>query len=1086
MNQREITSLPPDLYSRNHIIAQLASIITQQETMKVLDVGGYGAELHRFFPENTDFTLLDLKEAPADIESSNIKYIRSNAQKIPFSDKNFDVVVCTDVLEHIDKPFRAPVIRELARVAKKLVILGVPADNGSGLILSAEKYVRDQFIRNAGIDHPFLMEHAEYGLPDEDKVEGVLIKEVLSYIKIREGNLMNWFIQQLYGGSFQGISAEMSEYEGTFNKFFNEHLFELGNLRAPTYRTFYCISKEANINEQEIYEELLSKHKWKPEVFMELLDKAFMDLREIINQRTVTLRESQQRLENELSELEDLKQKVAVAESAREHLSTQIQTKNVHILEQNEKIEKARKSLDKYRELALELRNYLAEKEQALNLMKEILQQKDNALESSQQENKTLTNKVEAQSKFMHLLAEEAQKKTKEIEYLKEYIKQNEKLLQQRKDELNHRTSELHAVNQDLENHKKALREVVNSRAWRTVMFYSALKMNLIVNPAKSVKKGWGILFNLGPRVFMQRLIRKIKKQTLYKPPESPYEQYILENNPTNQKRKAAEKAIRMFEYKPVISIIMPVFNVDLELLKKAVNSVQKQWYKKWELCIADDASTDPKIKEMLETFSQSDSRIKVVYRHGNGGIVKASNDALKLADGAYVGFLDNDDELTEDALYEVVKALQEEKYDLLYSDEDKLDKAADGTYHRCEPHFKPDWAPDLLLSNNYICHFSVYKKKIVNELGGMREGFDGSQDHDLVLRFTEKTQRIKHIPKILYHWRKVEGSTAVAVANKPYAMEAGKKALTQAMKRRGIIGTVEDGIWDGSYRVRRELGSRPLVSIIIPFKDRVDMLKPCLDSLLNKTTYDRYELILINNQSELFETGEFIKELETGEYKEKITIYDYNEPFNFSAINNYAANKAHGEILVLLNNDTEIINGDWLEVMLEQAMRPEVGAVGAKLLYKNDLVQHAGILVGIGGIANCAFMKQWRDDNGYFGQANVIRNYSAVTGACLMVRKEVYQSVGGLNEKELAVTFNDVDFCLRLREKGYLIVYTPYALLYHYESVSRGYNVDIKEVGYMQRKHAGLLKKGDPYYNPNLSQERSDFSLKTEDYLKG
>jgi GT2 family glycosyltransferase len=555
------------------------------------------------------------------------------------------------------------------------------------------------------------------------------------------------------------------------------------------------------------------------------------------------------------------------------------------------------------------------------------------------------------------------------------------------------------------------------------------------------------------------------------------YQLYIEKNTPTSKELSQIMQELDNFEYKPVISIVMPVYNVAEEYLVKAIASVKQQAYSRWELCICDDASTLPYIKPLLQKYAREDQRIRVAYRGKNGGIVKASNEALKMAQGAYVGLLDNDDELTPDALFEVVKALQERKYDLLYSDEDKLDLEG----KRCEPFFKPDWAPDLLLSINYISHFGVYRRKILSETGGFRDGFDGSQDYDLVLRFTEKTGSIRHIPKILYHWRKIPGSTAENVQFKTYAIDSAKKALGDALKRRKIDGAVEDGLWTGSYRVKRVIAEQPLVSIIIPFKDKIDVLKTCLESILTRTTYQNFEIILVDNLSELYETREYLNTLIGNP---KIRFLRYEKPFNYAAINNWAAGQANGEVLILLNNDTEIITPGWIEAMLEHAQRPEVGAVGAKLLYPNNTLQHAGVLIGVSGVANHAFSRHDHADHGYFGQADVIRNYSAVTAACAMVRKSVFQELGGLDEQNLAVAFNDVDFCLRLREKGYLVVYTPYAKLYHHESLSRGRDVDIKEVLYMKTKYAALIQKGDPYYNPNLTRENLDFSLRCGDKL--
>lgn len=1063
MTRKDINTLPPDLYSRNKTIAYIARKLTSGSKLRMLDVGGYKGELQHFFPKETHCTILDILPKPETRSSTGgqkeVEYIQGDAQKIPFSDSCFDMVVASDMLEHVDKPFRAPVIREMLRVSKNHLIIGVPCK--SELLEKAEQYVCDQFQNITGAKHPFLMEHSQYGLPEEAKIEEILQKEGVNYTIIKEGNLMNWYIQQLYAGVQHGEILEDKKYE--FYRFFNHHLNELGNLRAPTYRTIFVIAKQGAIPEEEIRQELQEENVWKPERFMEVLQKAFNDLRLVIRERGVGA-EQAYAMEERMDHM-------------REEFVAQLALKDQTIKAGDGRLAKARETLQTYRETIEEVRIFLQEKEKTINFLKSILSEKDERIESLEQETKEVQGELRKKEEFIRHLHKESQAKDKELAELRSLVQKHEQTVRGKQEELNSAQAQTAALQDDLNNHKKALREVLSSRAWRLVMIYAAIKTTLWTKPVTIMRKGRDILIHLGPKVFWQRLVRKVKRQPVVQ--QDAYNRYIENNKPNRKARKDAEKEIATFEYHPVISIIVPSYNVDEKWLRKAIDSVCNQWYKRWELCICDDASTNPKMKEILDEYAKQDLRVKVKYRTQNGAIVKASNGALEMATGAYVGFLDNDDELAPDALYEVVKTLQEQKYDLLYSDEDKLDMEG----NRCDPFFKPDWSPDLLLSHNYTCHFSVYRRKIINELGGLREGFDGSQDYDLVLRFTEKTDRIKHIPKILYHWRKIPGSTAEEVNAKPYAFDAAKKALRDAAKRRRIEGRVSDGQWTGSYRLRREIQGEPLVSIIIPFKDKVEVLKPCVESILKNSTWQNYELLLVDNRSELLETQEYLKTLKGNE---KIQLLTYDQPFNFAAINNYAVKQAHGEYLILLNNDTEVITPEWIEAMLEHAQRPEVGAVGAKLLFPNDQVQHAGVMVGIGGIANHAFLKSDGQEHGYFGQKNIIKNYSSVTGACMMVRKDLYQKMDGLDAENLGISFNDIDFCLRLREKGLLIVYTPYAQLYHYESLTRGYNVAMKEIQYMQQKYGSLMEKGDPYYNKNLSRERFDFSLKVEDKVQG
>jgi O-antigen biosynthesis protein len=1050
----ELYQLPPDLFSRNTVIAFLAKKLCSKARPAILDVGGYDGQLHEFLDDYAKFVILDRKPVPAgadgkddqepDSEESPQKpvYKQADATKIPFSDRNFDIVVASDMLEHIDVGERAQVVKELLRVSKNCVIIGAPF-NGN-MTVTAEDLIRSQYYANVGVEHPFLIEHEAMGLPEESQMDGILTEAGVKFIKVRESNLMNWFLQQLYTGTCSGEMEDFRKYG--FYTFFNEHLGELGILRPPVYRTIYCILKDGSIDGDGIYGQLQEKFVWSSEVFMQLMRIAFDDLRFLINSRN----ESVKTLAKEVESLG------ANVGALREELETTLT--------------KAKKGTLVYRQAVLELRNFLQEKEQALNFMKGIVQEKDSQLEA-------LKSKTETQENEIRKLDDELQNTEDRLETVLRHLHLSEKLLQEKKQELDYKDLEMLELKEDLSNHQKALREVVNSRAWKTVMLYSRIKNGLMVKPAATIKKGWQILRYLGPKVFWQRLMRKILRTKPVSGPDSEYGKYIEQNCLLPATVKIIKKQIEQFDYKPLISIVMPVYNVEEKWLIRAIESVRNQIYDKWELCICDDASTAPHIKPLLERYA-ADGRIKIVFRQKNGGIVKASNEALKLARGAYVGLLDHDDELAPEALCEVVSTLQETLYDLIYSDEDKIDRED----VRCEPFFKPDWSPDLLLSCNYVSHFGVYRRKIIESIGGFREGFDGSQDYDLVLRFTEKTQMIKHVPRILYHWRKIPGSAAASVEAKPYAYESAKKALADAMKRRKIEGKITDGKWKGSYRIKRDIAGTPLISVIIPFKDQKEALKKCIESIIAKSTYKNYEIILVNNGSELTETMQY---LESVSGKNRISLLNYDAPFNYSAINNFAVGQAEGEYVILLNNDTEVITPDWMETMLEHAQRNEVGAVGIKLLYPNDTIQHAGVLLGLGGLAGHAFCRLPAAENGSFGLADVIRDYSSVTAACMMVKKSVYVGCGGFNEQQLAIAFNDVDFCLRLREQGYLIVYTPYAALYHHESLSRGFEVNVREIEYVQRRHGGLLHDGDPYYNKNLTLERSDFSLRCMDKVK-
>jgi GT2 family glycosyltransferase len=484
----------------------------------------------------------------------------------------------------------------------------------------------------------------------------------------------------------------------------------------------------------------------------------------------------------------------------------------------------------------------------------------------------------------------------------------------------------------------------------------------------------------------------------------------------------------------PLISLVMPVYNVERRWLMAAVESVRRQFYPHWELCMADDASTREETQQALRDIAElGDARIRIQTLPKNLGIAGASNAALAMATGEYVGLLDNDDELARDALLEMARCIERDHPDFLYSDEDKIDENG---FH-VEPHFKPDFSPDFLASTNYICHFSVARRELLDGVGGFRAGFDGAQDYDLVLRICERTQKIAHIPMVLYHWRKIEGSTSATISAKPQTDDAGRRALAESLRRTGVDATAEPGPAPNTYRVRHAIHGNPRVSIIIPFRDKPELLDTCVSSILEKTSYSNYEILLVDNGSVKTVTQAVLARLCARDARVRAVRHDV--PFNYSNIINFAAAQASGEHLLFLNNDTKIISAEWLEAMLEHSQRREVGVVGAKLLYEDDTVQHAGVIVGLGGVAGHSHLFAAADDPGYFRRAQLIQNLSAVTFACAMTRRDVFQQIGGLNERDLKIAFNDVDYCLRVREAGYQIVYTPFALLYHFESKSRG-----------------------------------------------
>ncbi|MFC1688829.1 glycosyltransferase family 2 protein [Pseudomonadota bacterium] len=528
----------------------------------------------------------------------------------------------------------------------------------------------------------------------------------------------------------------------------------------------------------------------------------------------------------------------------------------------------------------------------------------------------------------------------------------------------------------------------------------------------------------------------------------------------------------------PLISVLMPTYNPPLGWLKEAVESVRNQLYENWELCIADDASTDPAVRGFLESASQKDQRIKVTFRDENGHISAASNSALELCEGDWVALMDHDDVLAEDALYCVADAIN--RYPetwLIYSDEDKISEQG----YRFEPYFKCDWNRDLFYSHNMISHLGVYRRELLVEIGGFRTGFEGAQDHDLALRYIEQidSKNIRHIPKVLYHWRRHPGSTTRGLAEKPYSIEAGAKALQEHFDRQGVAAHVEGS--PTGYRVRYDLPSpAPLVSLIIPTRNGHKLLKTCIESIQQKTTYPNYEILIIDNGSDDERTLKYMKGLST---QPNISVICDDRPFNFAALNNAVVKEAAGEIIGLVNNDIEVITPDWLTEMVGLATQPGVGAVGAKLLYPDGNIQHAGVVLGLGGVAGHAFKLFPGNDPGYHYRAQLTSSYSAVTAACLVIRKSTYLEMDGMDEENLTIAFNDIDFCIRVRESGLRNVCTAHATLYHHESATRGHEDNKekqarfdKEIWFMQKRWGRALLD-DPCYSPNLTLHHEDFS---------
>lgn len=587
------------------------------------------------------------------------------------------------------------------------------------------------------------------------------------------------------------------------------------------------------------------------------------------------------------------------------------------------------------------------------------------------------------------------------------------------------------------------------------------------------IAKGMASLKQQGVAVTWNKAVRK-----LFKNNKLDYDKWIKGREATPADLRNQKKTT--FEYAPLMSIVVPVYRPKDLYFEEMLESILNQSYANWELCLADGSGQEFLVKESVDKIMGADGRVKYKVLEKNLGISGNTNEALDMATGDYIVLGDHDDIIRPDALYECVKAINEDREaDMIYTDEDKYDC---NSKKRVFPHFKPDFNLDMLRNNNYICHLFVFSRELYEKVGKFNSEYDGAQDYDFILRCSEKASKIKHIPKILYTWRSHENSTAKNPESKNYAYEAGTRALNAYFARNNIPAKAEMSDIPGYNDVTYDISGNPKISIIIPNKDHTDDLNLCLESIM-KQDYENYEVIIIENNSVQKETFEYYKRAE--EKYARVKVIYYEGEFNYSRINNYGIKYSDGEYILLLNNDTEMIKEDCLRHLLRFGCRPEIGIVGARLLYNDDTIQHAGVIIGMGGIAGHAFTGVPSDYPGYFARAVIPQNYSAVTAACMLVRRSVFEQVDGLDE-DIKVAFNDVDFCLRVLKEGYLIAYNPYAELYHFESKSRGLEDTPekvarfkREVDFMTERWGSFIEKGDPAFNPNLSLTRSDFSLK-------
>ena len=1105
----DLVNLPFDLYIRNLLIKRLINSVRKNnnESLKILDVGGRAGKLCDFLPDD-DMHILDIRSG----EESN--YVVGNVSHTPYKDASFDVVVSSDVYEHIPPEDRLNAVNEMLRISKNYVILGAPFYSKE--VADAEIKACKYFYDIVGEPHPWLKEHIENGLPSKDELEEFLQSNGIEFLINETNNISNWLLFQLF--IFYAYKYGISpENVSKVYRYYNENFMYLGDSLEPSYRKIYLIGKRGTLPKIDL--RYSCKVEVKYHTFEALMfeavgkladskDTHIHNLESVINENNKQIALCIETIQNKDTHIQNLES--IINEKDKQialHIET-IQNKENQIAESNRILNDVQSSttwelLTKYQSIVDRLLPASTKRRGKYDLgiigLRILVKDGHRALLYKMRERRRQKHfripkiPIVETSNFSPMALLSLGKALRgqftftanslnEIRFLTAtYKRQNSDV------ELQIMNSDGYVLRKGKIKGYKVLDNDYTSFRFRPIKDSKGQTFSFkIVSKGEPSAAVWyneiktihGLDLNYDNEpvqgIIGFQAFANIATKNLY-------ELWILKNEPTKADLKQYKKEIQNFNYQPKISIVTPVYNPDVAWIKAAIESVINQVYQKWELCLA-DASTKEDVKKCLKTYSEKDPRIKVLFLPDNKGISGNSNEALSLATGEYIGLLDHDDELSPDALYEVVKYLQvNPDADMIYSDEDKIDLEG----HRSDPFFKPDWSPDMFLSCMYTCHLGIYRKKIIDDLRGFREGYDGSQDYDLVLRVIEKTDSIHHIAKVLYHWRTVPGSTAAKGEYKSYAFVAAKKALSDFINRKCIKGQVIDGVWTGSYHINRDLLGNSLISIIIPTKDNVKVLKKCIDSIFKYTKYNNYEIIIVNNNStenSTYDYFEIIKKMNN------IEILDYEKDFNFSAINNFAVEKAKGDYILFLNNDTEIISENWLDSLLKQAQRKEVGAVGCKLLYPNETIQHAGLVLGMGmhKIAGQPHQHFPRSSYGYMGRVAIIHDVSAVTAACIMMRKEVFEEVGGFDEINLAVAYNDIDLCLRLKQLGYLIVYTPYAELYHHESLSRGFEDSpekqarfLSEARYIREKWGNLIDEGDPYYSKNLTLEKGDFSIR-------
>lgn len=1059
----EKLALPFDRYSRNKIMSDFINKLREtNRRLRILDIGGRSGDLRKFLHEDDDIYILDIRNS----EYNEKNYFLGNIINAPFKDHIFDVVVSSELFEHIEPENREKSLSEMVRVSKNFIILGAPFYSKE--VCDAEIKANDFFRLFTDIDHIWLAEHITNGLPKKEEIEKFLHDKGYNFYIIENNNILNWLLMQ-YFIFYTNIYTTPEEKIGDVFRFYNENFIELGDSLPPTYRKIYFISKVGalpRISQCDNYKNS-SINILKYE---QLLSLTFMNFGETIKERE---KQSNIQIKQLSLQINQLNNRIGSLENTIGSIYNSITWRAVmkyHNLMEN--LLPGNTWRRYYYDIGLMgIRTIAYEGWSAFfNKSRQFFENKYNASKISRipilEIKAAFVSHLSLDKKIygifysntdllteIRIITATYKRKNTEISFILRQNSEKGEVLRKVKipgnkiQDNTYTSFKFKPINDS--KGKNFCFEIKSSGEPSAAIWYDPEKISSNIDLYYDDKKLHGSI-NI-------QAFSSIKNKDIY-------ETWISINEPNKVELKQQQITAKEFPYRPLISIIIPVYNTKPNILKETIQSVLKQTYDNWEICIVDGNSKGEDIKKILNEFSQKDPRICVNFLDQNMGISGNSNKALQLAKGEFIALLDHDDLLAPFALFEVVKSLNDKpELDFIYSDKDIVSE--DGT-QRQNPLFKPGWSPEIMLSANYLTHLSVIRKSLVDEIGGFLSETDGAQDWDLFMRATEKTNKILHISKVLYHWRESETSCALWCSGaKPYIFDAQRTVLNNHLKRLGKsfeLILIPPGIW----RIKWTITDKTKISIIIPTRDNITKLRPCVDSILNKSSYQNFEIIIIDTGSKEPESLKYYNELSRNS---KINILNYNKLFNYSAVNNLGEKHSTGEILLFLNDDTEVITSDWLEEMAGWIQQEEIAIVGAKLLKPDNTIQHAGVILGLQGFAGHPFAGANENYNGPFGSTEWYRDYLAVTGACMMIRKKVFEEAGGFNESFILMG-SDVELCLRLWKKGYRIVYTPFAKLVHYEASTRTKYIPPQDFVMSYEHYKLFLEKGDPNYNINLS----------------